>query len=154
MGLPSEQRQDILQGHYRPHRDKVEGEIATLVGAGYRVIHVASHSFTPALDGVTRLADVAWLYDPRRAGEKAFAATWLKDFSMRAPNLRLRRNYPYQGREDGLTSLLRKRFPDDSYLGIELEVNQRFVMAGGPPWHTLQDQLTQSLAAALSPSSH
>ncbi len=44
-----------------------------------------------------------------------------------APELRLRRNYPYQGRGDGLTASLRKHHPDAAYVGIELEVNQRFV---------------------------
>ena len=53
-----------------------------------------------------------------------------------APELRLRRNYPYQGRGDGLTALLRKRHPDAAYVGIELEVNQRFVEQGGAPWRS------------------
>ena len=148
-GLPPAQRQQILQHHYRPHRDAVEGAIAGHIAAGHRVIHIASHSFTPVLNGVARRADVAWLYDPRRAGEKTFAAAWLMAFAQRAPTLQLRRNYPYQGRGDGLTALLRKRFPDESYVGIELEVNQRFILAGGAPWARLQKALVSSLAASL-----
>lgn len=150
--LPAMQREQIIQHHYRPHRGEVEGKVASLVARGHRVIHIASHSFTPVFNGQTRLADVAWLYDPRRACEKAFAATWLKDFSRRAPNLQLRRNYPYRGRDDGLMALLRKHFPDEAYAGIELEVNQRFVLQGGTPWDILREQLTQSLSATLRQS--
>ena len=46
-------------------------------------------------------------------------------------------------------ALLRKRFPDDRYVGIELEVNQRFVLAGGAPWAKLQQTIVESLAASL-----
>ena len=135
--------------HYRPHRDAVEGEVGRRVEGGQRVIHVASHSFTPALNGVVRRADVAWLYDPRRAAEAALSRRWMAACAQRAPGLRLRRNYPYQGRGDGLTALLRKDFADGVYVGIELEVNQRFVAQGGAPWDALRADLVGSLAAAL-----
>jgi predicted N-formylglutamate amidohydrolase len=142
-------RRDIVAKHYRPHRDAVEAAVAAHIDAGDRVLHIASHSFTPVLDGVARRADVAWLYDPARAGEASFAARWLKDFAPRAPGLRLRRNYPYQGRSDGLMSLLRRRHTDAQYCGIELEVNQRFVTQGGDAWTTLRQQLVASLVASL-----
>ena len=115
-----------------------------------RVIHVASHSFTPTLDGVPRQADVAWLYDPRRPGEAAFAQAWRLALAKLAPELRLRRNYPYQGRADGLTALLRKHHPDAAYVGIELEVNQRFVERRGAAWERLRTMLVDSLKKALA----
>ncbi len=116
--LPPARRQEIVDRYYRPHREAVEGEIARHIASGQRVIHIASHSFTPTLDGVVaRRADVAWLYDPRRSGEVAFARAWMMQLTQRAPELRLRRNYPYQGRGDGLTALLRKRHPDDDLRG-------------------------------------
>jgi len=141
-------RQEILARHYRPYRDAVESEVARHVAAGRSVLHVASHSFTPVLDEVVRRADVAWLYDPRRLSESAQAGRWLAAFACRAPGLRLRRNYPYQGRSDGLAALLRKRFPDAAYAGIELEVNQAFVAQGGAPWVRLRSDLIDALAEA------
>ncbi len=147
--LSGAQRQHIVAAHYRPHRNAVEGGIARAISACGAVVHVASHSFTPVLDGVQRRADVAWLYDPRRAAETLFARRWMQAFAVRAPGLQLRRNYPYQGRSDGLTALLRKRFTDAAYVGIELEVNQRFVASGGAPWQALRSALVASLAAAL-----
>jgi predicted N-formylglutamate amidohydrolase len=149
-GLTRAERQAIVIGHYRPHRDAIEGEIACRIVRGEQVIHIASHSFTPELNGVVRRADVAWLYDPRRVAESALVQRWLAEFAQRSPGLRLRRNYPYQGRGDGLASVLRKRYPDPAYVGIELEVNQRFAVQGGAPWQTLRSGLVESLAAALA----
>lgn len=148
--LSRARRDDIIDLHYRPHRQAVEGAIARRIGSGQRVIHVASHSFTPALDGLTRHADVAWLYDPRRPGEVAFARAWMRALEQRSPELRLRRNYPYQGRADGLTASLRRQHPDVAYAGIELEVNQRFVEQGGAPWKSVRTMLVDSLKQALA----
>ena len=123
-GLPSAMRRDIAARHYQPYRDTVESKVARLIADGQRAVHVASHSFTPELGGVVRQADVAWLYDPRRPGECQLADQWLAALARHRPDLKLRRNYPYQGKGDGLTSLLRKRHSPDSYIGVELEVNQ------------------------------
>jgi predicted N-formylglutamate amidohydrolase len=114
------------------------------------VIHIASHSFTPVLHGLVRHADVAWLYDPRRAREASLTRRWMAQLAQRAPDLQLRRNYPYQGRGDGLATLLRKRFSGDDYAGIELEVNQRHAEQGGAHWARLRTDLIESLAAALA----
>lgn len=148
--LSTAQRQEIIDRHYRPHRHDVEEEVARHVAAGARVIHLASHTFAPALDGVERRADVAWLYDPRRPGESAFVRAWILAFAQRAPGLRRRRNHPYLGRADGLTALLRRRHPDETYVGIELEVNQRFVHLAGAPWERLQEALIESLRETLA----
>jgi predicted N-formylglutamate amidohydrolase len=150
LALPPERRQDILDRHYRPHRQAVEGEIARFIASGRQVIHVGSHSFTPALDGVPRHADVAWLYDPGRPGEATFARAWMRQLARLAPELRLRRNYPYRGRDDGLTRALRRRHPDRAYVGIELEINQRFVEQGGAPWARLKALLVDSLKSVLA----
>lgn len=147
-------RHEIVDRYYRPHRDAVEGEIARFISSGLRAIHVASHSFTPALDNVPRHADVAWLYDPRRRGEVDFARAWMHSLAQLAPELRLRRNYPYRGRDDGLTAALRKRYPDESYVGIELEINQRFVEQAGAPWDRLKTMLVDSLKRVLAGAPH
>lgn len=151
--LAAADREQILARHYRPHRDAIEGECARLIAAGRPVLHLASHSFTPVLDGVARRADVAWLYDPRRPAESALAGRWLAAFARRAPGLRLRRNYPYRGRSDGLTALLRRRFADAAYAGIELEVNQSFAAQGGAPWERLCADLIDALAEARNAAS-
>jgi predicted N-formylglutamate amidohydrolase len=148
--LAPARRLEILDRHYRPHRQTVESQIARHIASGRRVIHVASHSFTPMLEGVPRQADVAWLYDPRRPGEVALAGAWRRALEQRGAQLRLRRNYPYQGRADGLTASLRRHHDAASYVGLELEVNQRFVEQGGGQWTRLRKMLVDSLQTALA----
>lgn len=148
-GLPADTRREIIALHYRPYRDAVESAVGASIAAGRRVVHVSSHSFTPELQGVVRQGDVAWLYDPKRPGERQAASQWLAALQHRRPDLKLRRNYPYQGKGDGLTSLLRTRYAPDRYIGIELEVNQRFALGSSRPWATLRGDIIQSLAQML-----
>ncbi|RYX88313.1 MAG: N-formylglutamate amidohydrolase [Comamonadaceae bacterium] len=145
--LPLRARRELAAVHYTPYREKLEAEVAQQIGAGRRVVHIASHSFTPVLRGVVRDADLALLYDPARTGERAVAAQWLVALRQALPALRLRRNYPYEGKGDGVMSLLRKRHAEDAYVGIELEVNQRFVAEGGSAWDQLRQGIVDSLAA-------
>lgn len=147
--LPRAVRRAIVQAHYQPHRQSVIDAVNGLVAEGRCVVHVASHSFTPELGGVTRAADVAWLYDPRRPGEVALSAAWMAALRTRMPTLRLRRNYPYRGKEDGLTSSLRRQYRNGEYIGVELEVNQRFVLEHDPAWQPLQHAITQALRDAM-----
>jgi hypothetical protein len=60
----------------------------------------------------------------------------------------VRRNYPYAGKGDGLTSHLRRRFRNGVYVGIELEVNQEIVLAAGRRWAQLRGALIESLRRA------
>lgn len=147
--LPLAARRGIAAQHYRPHRDAVEAEIARLIKAGKQVVHIASHSFTSELNGVLRQADVAFLYNPQRADERLLASQWLHALKQTRSDLKLRRNYPYEGKADGLTSLLRKRHSADQYIGLELEVNQRFVIAGGQDWLILCGDVVQALCLAV-----
>ena len=147
--LTQAERQAVIAQHYRPHRNAVESEFARRIAAGESIVHVASHSFTHELNGVVRHADVGWLYDPRRPAEAALSRRWMAELNQRLPHLRLRRNYPYRGRGDGLASCMRKLHGGESYIGIELEINQRFVRGGGAPWQALRPALIESLAAAL-----
>lgn len=145
---PAQVRAAILDRHYRPYRARVERLVAQSASRGRRVIHVSSHSFTPQLDGHARTADVGLLYDPARRTERVLCAHWKEALAARAPGLRVRRNYPYTGKSDGLTSYLRRRFREARYVGIELEVNQAIVFAGGPRWSALRRTLIDSLRTA------
>lgn len=147
--LPIARRREIAAQYYRPHRDAVEGEVARQISAGKRVVHIASHSFTPELNGVVRRADIGFLYNPVRPGESLLARKWLQGLHQSRPDLRLRRNYPYQGKGDGLTSLLRERHSAEVYIGMELEVNQKFFVAGGQSWQTLQSDIVMAFSHAV-----
>jgi len=147
-GAPAKLRSKIVEQHYRPYRVRVERLVRKSVSRGRRVIHISSHSFAPELNGKVRRADVGLLYHPGRHGEAELCARWKASLAACAPELRVRRNYPYAGKGDGLTSRLRLRFPPDAYVGIELEVNQRCIHAAGRRWTALRGVLIDSLRAA------
>jgi len=149
-GVPSTLRNTIVAQHYLPYRAQVERVVRRSVSRGRRVVHVSSHSFTPELYGRVRRADVGLLYDPGRRGEVQLCARWKASLEKMAPELRVRRNYPYAGKGDGLTSYLRKRFSPRAYVGVELEVNQKIVLTAGRPWTTLRGVLIDALRAALA----
>jgi predicted N-formylglutamate amidohydrolase len=145
--LAKEERDDIFRRFYQPYRDGVEAHIARTAKRGQRVIHVSSHSFTPALDGEVRNADVGLLYDPSRR-ERSLCDAWRHGMRRHAPQFAVRMNYPYRGTSDGFTTYLRKRFGDDAYLGIELEVNQHYFLEDRPQWLALAGALIFTLREA------
>ena len=149
-GAPAALRAEIVERHYLPYRAEVERLVGQSVSRGRRVIHISSHSFTPELDGRVRRADVGLLYDPARRGEAVLCARWKASQAEMAPELRVRRNYPYAGKGDGLTSHLRRHFPPRAYVGIELEVNQSIVLAAGRRWTMLRRVLVDSLRTACA----
>ena len=148
--LPPPVREEILAQYYRPYREQVERLVAQAVADGQRVIHISSHSFTPELNGKVRNADVGLLYDPARHGEVELCARWRATLTERAPSLRVRRNYPYAGKGDGLTAYLRRRFAPNTYIGIELEVNQQIVQSDAGQWTALRTLLVDSLGTVCA----
>jgi predicted N-formylglutamate amidohydrolase len=147
--LSPAERERLLARYYRPYRESVEALVREACERGRRVMHVSCHSFTPVLDGETRRADVGLLYDPKRATETAFCLDWQRELMETAPELVVRRNYPYRGYGDGLTTYLRKRFADPLYCGTELEVNQKYPLGDAAVWRKIRKVLLGSVQAAL-----
>ena len=145
--LPAAQRGAALAAHYWPYRKAVEGAVAAAVEAGESVLHVSAHSFTPELRGEVRSCDVGFLYDPRVTGEVQFVAAWYAALRAAAPELVLRRNYPYRGVSDALVTHLRRRYGTRGYVGMELEVNQKHV--GSRDWRGLVAVLAATLASSV-----
>lgn len=146
---PDRTRREILERYYWPYRRKVEAHIHRRVRRGDRVVHISAHTFTPVLRGKVRRADVGLLYDPHRRSEAALCARWRRLLMARSSGLLVRRNYPYRGDSDGLTSYLRTQFDADEYAGIEVEVNQRWVRAPSR-WRALRRALSDTLRDALN----
>src|SRR5262249_55301370 len=117
-------REALLARHHRPHWDRVRAQIAAFPGGA---LHVAVHSFTPVLRGARRDYGIGILYDPERARERARARDWQRRLARALPGVGVRRNAPYRGNADGLTTALRRELPAGRYEGIELELNQRLV---------------------------
>ena len=145
--LPRDERRRILETYWRPHREDVAAAVAAAIADAGRVVHVAVHTFTPVLHGAVRNADVAFLFASARKREGAFARAWAAGLAKRAPQLRVRHNYPYRGSTDGLPTWLRKRHPESRYIGYEVEVNQAVATANG--WKDAGQALVAALQEAL-----
>ncbi len=92
---------------------------------GAAIVHLGIHSFTPVLNGKPRNTDIGILYDPARPLERKYAQVIKDEIKRLHPHMKVRFNYPYKGTSDGLTTSLRKKF-GPHYVGIEIEINQKF----------------------------
>jgi len=122
--LDAPERDALLKRYYFPHRDRIESWVTEHARRGHQVLHVGVHSFVPHSNGQLRTADVGLLYDPSRADERALCRQWKAALEAVDPTLRVRRNYPFLGKADGLVTHLRTLFGVRRYVGIELEANQ------------------------------
>jgi predicted N-formylglutamate amidohydrolase len=148
-GLTPAVKEEILARYYHPYRRQVEEAVTEGLRQGKTVLHLSIHSFTPVLDGITRTADIGFLYDPGRAGEREFCRKWRAALTAGDAGWRLRNNYPYRGTSDAFVTALRKKFPARDYLGIELEINQMYPLEREEEWRRLQDQLLASIIEVL-----
>jgi len=124
--LQEAQKEQILEDFYIPYRTYIESRIGDLISAGKEIVHISVHTFTPELNREVRNADIGLLFDPARKSEVKFCERFEESLLQQDEDLRVRFNYPYLGVDDGFTTYLRQKFPQQ-YLGIELEVNQMFV---------------------------
>lgn len=148
--LPEKEQEQILREYYYPYRERVEELIHDLVMVGHQVLHIAVHTFTPVLDGQERQADIGLLYDPKRESERTFCRDWKQALREQHEEFVVRFNYPYLGIADGFPTYLRRRFTEKQYSGIELEVNQKFPLAGGRAWRQVQQAIRVSLEKVLA----
>ena len=144
-GLTRERRDALLARHHRPHWDRVRVAIAARRS---RALHLAVHSFAPVWRGAKRDFAIGILYDPNRPRERSLAMAWQRRLRAELPRLGVRRNAPYRGDADGLTTALRREFPAERYLGFELELNQRAILPAAER-RALAGSLANTLAAAL-----
>jgi predicted N-formylglutamate amidohydrolase len=146
-GLSPSDKQALLELHYHPYRRRVEAAVADAISHGDSVLHISVHTFTPELNGAPRTADIGLLYDPSRPREKRCCLAWRDALRRLRPDLRVRRNYPYLGKADGFTTHLRRRWADDQYAGIELEVNQIWPQKPAAQWRRFKQSVAHSLEA-------
>ncbi len=146
--LADEIKEQIKSKHYFPYIKSVEEKVRRIINQNNLVIHISVHTFTPVLNGNKRKTDIGLLYDPQKKTEKKFCKTWKENIT-EISQYNVRFNYPYRGVADSLTSYFRKQFGDKKYIGVELEVNQKFLYQNTTNWETIKDVLAKSLAASL-----
>jgi predicted N-formylglutamate amidohydrolase len=123
--LSEQEKQGLIESYYLPYRQQIEQEITRLVDLGYQIIHLSIHSFTPIWKGVVREVEIGLLFDDDRQNELHFCQQ-MKDALEKFSEEIIRFNEPYLGKDDGFTTYLRNQFADESYLGIEIEINQKY----------------------------
>ncbi|MGZ8208909.1 MAG: N-formylglutamate amidohydrolase [Burkholderiales bacterium] len=148
--LGDDERERVLANYYRPYRTRIESQVAEAHRRRDRLVHISCHSFTPKLNGEVRNADIGLLYDPRRANEVHLCRVWQEILKSVAPQLHVRRNYPYRGTDDGLTTYLRSCFEGRTYCGIEVEVNQKHALREAASWRAFRRMLVESLRKTLA----
>lgn len=148
--LGREEKEEIETLYYRPYRDSVESDVARLVNAGRKVLHLSVHTFTPVRMGKRRRADLGLLYDPSRGAELEFCLRLKGALLALDGSLRVRRNYPYRGASDGFATCLRGVFPGKTYLGIELEVNQKMLKGPSGRWRKFMSQAAKAISTAMA----
>ncbi|WP_179339882.1 N-formylglutamate amidohydrolase [Winogradskyella ludwigii] len=123
--LSNIEKDNIINSYYLPYRTTVENKIRDYIETNNAVLHLSIHSFTPKLNDKTRNCDIGLLFDSTKKTEQLFCKEFKGELQNQDSTLNVRFNYPYLGKADGFTTYLRTQFPTH-YLGIEMEVNQKF----------------------------
>ncbi|QHL85982.1 N-formylglutamate amidohydrolase [Nibribacter ruber] len=148
--LSEAEKHQVLEAHYHPHRNQVLNRIEEEIAKGNRVLHLAVHTFTPALDGDVRKADIGLLFDPAKPLEKKIAGQFKTALEKQNPQRHILYNDPYPGTADGFPTYLRSKLEKDQYAGFELEVNQKFFLSGDPDaWETVKQEIGEALKTVL-----
>lgn len=143
-------RRSIVEEYYLPYRQKIKNFMSSLISEGKAILHLSVHTFTPQMNGVNREVDVGLLYDPKRNLEKEFCWKWRRQLEKLMPDLKYRMNHPYPGTMDGFSTSIRKDLSQEEYLGIELEVSQRFALSDDTArWERVQENIAESLKLVL-----
>jgi len=147
--LQQSDREVLLCKYYLPFRESVEREVGSLAAKGKPLLHISMHSFSPVKGGKVRQADIGFLYDPARGNEKIICGYLAALLQEEIPSLRVRRNYPYQGKTDGFTSFMRRKHPVKLYAGIEVEVNQALLSQGNKEKKKVEEVLAEGIIRIL-----
>lgn len=147
--LSEREREQIKQEHYFPYRNAVIAAVEKALAAGTCVIQLSIHSFTPVLHGEVRQTDIGLLYHPKHALERHFCELWRERLEADLPSFRTRMNYPYRGTSNSFTTELRRNYPENRYLGLELEFNQKYPEQPSSRWQELKDGLLRTLRSTL-----
>jgi predicted N-formylglutamate amidohydrolase len=139
--LSPQERELLLARCYNPYHQKIQAILQRNLSVKTTTIHLSIHSFTPVLDGAVRNADVGILYDPSRVNECQLALLLKNKIVEQIGTIKVRRNYPYKGTSDGLTTWLRTLYNNNVYCGIEIEVNQKHFLEKTAIWKQLSKLL-------------
>lgn len=143
--LTYDEKKNIIEQYYLNYRQPIENKILKLMHSNYHVWHLSIHSFTPVFNHIKRNADIGLLYNPQSFLEKQWAHLFKTTLHTLNPNLIIRMNYPYLGISDSLTQSFRKKINTNNYVGIEIEMNQKYFLSKKQHFPLLEFQIIQTL---------
>ncbi|WP_370089725.1 N-formylglutamate amidohydrolase [Ekhidna sp.] len=135
-------KESILKQYYYPYRNMVEKYIEEKVSTK-PVLHISMHTFTPVWEGQERKVDIGLLFDENRSSERALCNLWIEKLSQMLEGYDIVKNEPYKGSDDGFTTYLRTKFIPSQYMGIEIEINQKWA------WSEQGDAFVKALSETL-----
>lgn len=148
--FPEKTREALLRRYYLPYWGSIEAAVRNAVRRGRRVLHISVHSFTPRFRGARRTTELGLLFDPLRRREARFCAAWEARLEKHAPRMVVRYNDPYDGVHPSVVQSMREAFAPRSYVGIQIEVNQKFPRGDARRWRAVRRLLRTTLREALS----
>lgn len=144
--LKSPEKNLILQKYYFRYRNAIESYIHQH-SIRKPVLHISMHTFTPTWEGKERKIDVALLFDEQRVAENELCFKWQEKLKEELTDFDVLVNVPYKGSDDGFTTYLRGKFPSPQYMGVEIEINQKW--AGMKQGSQMVEAIYKSLEATL-----
>ncbi len=147
--FPEETREALLRRYYLPYWRSIETAVRNAVRRGRRVLHISVHSFTPRFRGARRTTELGLLFDPLRRREAGFCAAWKAKLEEQEPRLVVRYNDPYDGIHPSVVQSMRETFARRSYVGIQIEVNQKVPRGDARRWLAVRRLLRSTLREAL-----
>jgi len=140
--LPDSEKEKLIREHYLPYRSKLQ----TLIEEAKKpVLHLSIHSFTPMWNGIERSVDIGILFDPQRNSESNYSHRLKQELEKQLPLLSTKYNEPYKGTDDGITTWVREFYSEETYTGIELEVNQKFAVT----LNAIQNEIAKSIQSTF-----
>ncbi|MCO8122951.1 N-formylglutamate amidohydrolase [Stieleria sp. TO1_6] len=139
------QKQQLIDLVHTPYRRRIESALQRILQQFTFVIHLSVRTFDSQVSQTPRRGDIGLLYDPSREAEVDFCLDWIDELYDLYPHLRVRRNYPRRGTVDSLHKALRRKFPADQYLGVEVWLNRAWASRDV----ALRDEALRHLAASL-----
>ncbi|HAA13208.1 MAG TPA: N-formylglutamate amidohydrolase [Cytophagales bacterium] len=148
--LSKKEKQHLLDTIYLPYRDALHSALQKKMKEYGQAIHFSSHTMAHKVAGQVREMDVALLFDPSRNEEVALVEAWAQEINTLDSSLKVAFNEPFQGYNDGQVVWLRRMYGQELYVGIELELNQRWVGTDG--WKHLQNTVLAAFRKAVASS--
>jgi len=125
VGLDEEARQRRIDRYYRAYREGVAADVERIIAREGRCVHICVHTFTAVLAGRRRGNDIGLLHDPAWGIEREVCEDLRAHLQATTEDV-VWFNRPYSGTADGILPALRRQFSPATFVGIELEINQKY----------------------------